>query len=611
MENGKNLINLNEYIKSKNLDTESFTDILLDNNWLGQKVENINNEVYLNCVDKNKTLKDLDKVVLLINDNYKANSKYYLNELEKNYPDTFNKFIRFVKEYEVEDVLEFYLLSFLLHHLLGEIKDYTDIEIEDLLDNSRTDLSKRFSEALCGFICWVQENYKTIYRNSYVLKERQEIDTDAYEENDYLQLMYKLFNEKYIEENDMYSQACDSKNYVDAWLFLSLHFICALRKTDLIRLPHPKLTLAPEETLEKIKSDEYEEKDARAIVYSIMYELEFSPLKPHKTERFNNVANIKFFIPESSEVFFGKLFAIAEAHFQINNCEGSLIRIINNYKQITRYMGDDIGELFINNNFSSRKANKSYMQMIERLTDEIYTDDEFNVKGYMLASLARSHKSSYGEFAKTTSIYLKDAKMNGYSPQFVARELFERGPLSFMVSLMLNMVTENKYSDLNFQDQTKLIKAINFTPLEVENSVDTVNKTLEIANKVVNDLYEKKEDILTILHRIGNGQALSKNECSLCLMTAMRKFCPYQDKNCISCEYEIGTKSTMILMSGELQRLLKEYKESNNQLEKNKNKYLAQKKVMPAIQEMLTCLKNQYGQDAVDGLEKMLEIQNG
>jgi hypothetical protein len=40
-------------------------------------------------------------------------------------------------------------------------------------------------------------------------------------------------------------------------------------------------------------------------------------------------------------------------------------------------------------------------------------DSPVKPKGYMLAALARSHKGSVGNLAKTTEIYLKDAQFSG------------------------------------------------------------------------------------------------------------------------------------------------------------------------------------------------------
>ena len=173
------------------------------------------------------------------------------------------------------------------------------------------------------------------------------------------------------------------------------------------------------------------------------------------------------------------MFAIAEAHFQLSG-EGSekpLIRMINRYEQINRYMGEEIGNLFLESDFRSKAANKSYMQMIYILTDDILgVNDEFRVKGYMLAALARSHKGSYGDFAKTTSIYLKDAKMSGYTPEFVAKELFERGVLSVIPSMLLKMVAGEEYQKLSVESQTEMIKELNMSPMEIENTVAVSTK---------------------------------------------------------------------------------------------------------------------------------------
>jgi len=244
------------------------------------------------------------------------------------------------------------------------------------------------------------------------------------------------------------------------------------------------------------------------------------------------------------------------------------------------------------------------------MTDDILeNDDEFNVKGYILAALARSHKGSYGEFAKTTSIYLKDAKMSGYTPEFVARELFERGVLSFIPSMLLKMVTGGEYNKLSVENQTKLIKALNMKPYEIENIVGLAQKSYKQSAEIAAEVYRRvsKDDILGILHRIGNGNAVSKqNEC-FCLMTAMNKLCPHNDRrSCPGCEFEISTKATMFLMVNEYQRLVSLYHNAPSEALKSKYKTLAKEVILPSIDEMLHCVGEQYGDDAVESLEKMI-----
>jgi hypothetical protein len=53
-------------------------------------------------------------------------------------------------------------------------------------------------------------------------------------------------------------------------------------------------------------------------------------------------------------------------------------------------------------------------------------------------------------------------------------------------------------------------------------------------------------------------------------MTAMKKICPYTDRSCcVGCQYEISTKSTMLLMVAEVKRLSALYKTSDYVIQKN------------------------------------------
>ena len=131
------------------------------------------------------------------------------------------------------------------------------------------------------------------------------------------------------------------------------------------------------------------------------------------------------------------------------------------------------------------------MQMIYILTDDILNaNDEFKVKGYMLAALARSHKGTYGEFAEHTSTYLNDAKMSGYTPEFVAKELFERGVLSVIPSMLLKMVAGDEYKKLSVKGQTKMIQALNMSPLEVESTLSAMHKNINHSTEIVISIYK-------------------------------------------------------------------------------------------------------------------------
>lgn len=57
----------------------------------------------------------------------------------------------------------------------------------------------------------------------------------------------------------------------------------------------------------------------------------------------------------------------------------------------------------------------------------------------MMAALARSHKGGIGTLPEITDVYLKDANFTGYSPEFILREMFERGIFGFIPAILLEM----------------------------------------------------------------------------------------------------------------------------------------------------------------------------
>ncbi|WP_270474558.1 hypothetical protein, partial [Holdemanella porci] len=76
----------------------------------------------------------------------------------------------------------------------------------------------------------------------------------------------------------------------DTWLFISLHFLCALRTTDLLRFPHPKLAYSPEEVLEKVKKGKFTDEDAKRTLLSINVYLNAVQLTPNKTKDYSGIS---------------------------------------------------------------------------------------------------------------------------------------------------------------------------------------------------------------------------------------------------------------------------------------------------------------------------------
>lgn len=589
---------------------EKVSGFLLDNEWFGVS---INLDDYTISEKDAEVLKSRIKDYLTTPPGIKSMEEIF----SKKFPSTSELFVQFAEEEKLSETNRFYLLDFLAYYLTKDLFLYSDAEVETLVEVATEVLTKSQGNILIQFIKWLLNKGVTRYRVSFEMTKRYTIESanGAYELDEYLELMYYLFNEDYIIKNDMLCKAANSKDYADTWLYLGLHFICALRSTDLERLGHPKLTREPLEVLEAVVDGTWSSSEARRTLLSITTRLTYLNLTPNKTKNASNVAQLKFHVPESCQVLIGTLLAICEAHFQLQipyNAENPLIRQIKTYEKITSYMGEEIGNLFLERNFSSRSANKSYLQSVSMLADDVLEEkSELNIKGYFLAALARSHKGDFNEFAQTTTTYLKDAQLGQLKPEMVAKELFERGVLSMIPSMLLTIVTRGKYKKLSPSQQTQMIKSLDLTPVEIEKTLELSIRADLRSQQALKTLVENNvepEQLLTICHRIGNGEAFSKQGESMCLLSALGKLCPYDDRqHCVGCQYELQTKSTLLLLIGEFNRLNKQYQKLKNELERGKVRAILEQQIKPCLTEMLEALSEQYGEAVLSDYEDIIK----
>lgn len=589
---------------------EKVSGFLLDNEWFGVS---INLDDYTISEKDAEVLKNHIKDYLTTPPGIKSMEGIF----SKKFPSTSELFVQFAEEEKLSETNRFYLLDFLAYYLTKDLFLYSDAEVETLVEVATEVLTKSQGNILIQFIKWLLNKGVTRYRVSFEMTKRYTIESanGAYELDEYLELMYYLFNENYIIKNDMLCKAANSKNYADTWLYLGLHFICALRSTDLERLGHPKLTREPLEVLEAVVDGTWSSSEARRTLLSITTRLTYLNLTPNKTKNASNVTQLKFHVPESCQILIGTLLAICEAHFQLQipyNAENPLIRQIKTYEKITSYMGEEIGNLFLERNFSSRSANKSYLQSVAMLADDVLEEkSELNIKGYFLAALARSHKGDFNEFAQTTTTYLKDAQLGQLKPEMVAKELFERGVLSMIPSMLLTIVTRGKYKELSPSQQTKMIKSLDLTPVEIEKTLELSVRADLRSQQALKTLVENNvepEQLLTICHRIGNGEAFSKQGESMCLLSALGKLCPYDDRqHCVGCQYELQTKSTLLLLIGEFNRLNKQYQKLKNELERGKVRAILEQQIKPCLTEMLEALSEQYGEAVLSDYEDIIK----
>lgn len=608
---------------------ETFVTFMIDNDWFNEKPKLYTYESGRTIIFEDGAL---DKFAerfnfYLLNKDLDVVKKVELlhSRLSAEFPKTSVTLCKYLTN-ESNWNVKLNIYDFLIAHLTKEVFYYSNDEIELLIASICNEITLSAGQRFVDFLFQTKRNHKVAYTNDFILESRNTESRvkEAYSFDTFQRLSYYLFNPDYICENDMIEAACDSIHTTNLWLYLATHMICALRDTDLEEFPHPRLFKQPDEIIEMIRTGQFSDKDAKSAAMSVSRQLNYLSKQPNKTSRYNGISDVKFIIPESALSLFGTLYALKEAQLQSNN-EGNtpLITPVRDYERISRYLGDDIGSLFLENDFSVRSSNKTYMQAIDFFADDILdakTGQTTHAKGYILAALARSHKGSYGEFARTTEMYLKDAKFSGYSPEFIAFQLFERGVLSFIPSMLLKIVTNGDFDNLAIQQQTELVKELGLTPFKVESLVSFCEKTIKTATKILNDIkltFHNNDDlrsfIMKILHNIANGRAVSKQDECLCLITAMEIKCKYpKSKQCIGCDYELSTKSTIFILMSEYNRIISLREKTEIQQLRNKYTLLLKDIIMPAISEIFTCIKENYGENATDEIEILMrEMQNG
>ena len=192
----------------------------VDNDWFGDKPAFKDGHVLL---DDTQVQLYTDPLRSFLSEN--RNISVLLEKLTAKLPITAKHLQDFSKDISLPETALYFLLDFILFRSEKELFLHDDNEIVTLLSFATVDMTKAHGDLLTFFLAWLLKKKKTRFKRNYVMEKRytMELQSQAYSFDEYLELMYYLFNEDYIESNEMYSQAAASKNFTDTWLFLSLH----------------------------------------------------------------------------------------------------------------------------------------------------------------------------------------------------------------------------------------------------------------------------------------------------------------------------------------------------------------------------------------------------
>lgn len=509
------------------------------------------------------------------------------------YPRTGVLFADFLEYSEADSNAAWKLADYLCFALRRELNAMDEQELHQLAAEMDRELPLNSARLFSGLLLFAKERGQLQAGWVYQFNSRAETGVvEAYDTLDFLKMAYIIFNEDAWEQERLLEKALQSGKHANLWLFVALHFICGWRGTDLVRLPMPKLPCDGKRIREQLATGSFE---PESLITELEFRLRFVPLEPQKTQAYENVPELKLFVPESLRKPIGIILAVAASHNESVAPSGCFLQRAGESKsQIISFFGQDFAAACGGRGFHSRRANKAYLQGIEMMA----SDSAGKPKGYMLAALARSHKGGFGTLPNTTEIYLRDAKFSGYRPEFIAREMFERGVFSFIPSLMMEMYAQDDYTALPIPVQTKVLAEIGIEASGLESMTKTVESALAKAHHAIAEILKRPEDIrgsiADILQNIASSNAPGKQDGCLCLMTASGFPCVDADRSsCIGCGYEIYTKTILYRLSKEYSRLLARRNESGP-AEALRCTKLLKESVMPAITEILLTIKRHY-----------------
>ncbi|MCM3671626.1 hypothetical protein M3181_21965 [Mesobacillus maritimus] len=557
---------------------------------------------------------------------------YIKKNFKNTVPITIKEFHNFaIRRFKSRINLSFPVIKFIYDHLLQlpkELTEHTDGEIQSLI-NELND-KQNSNEATLEFIIFlndIQKKHKTNFTGKYTRKykdPKNKQEVMPYSKEQFFRFGILLLNDTHDWYKDYLNKALEKRVYANTWLFCLLHYVCAWRASDLLQkipfpsLPQNKKTREPmsaDEFFITVKEGLFTEQMALEIVSDIKMKIEFLNVKPSKTSK-SNPPNLVWEIPESVIFRLGMLLGLCEAHRQKRSSANSLI--VNKARTVETqavFFGEDFIDIFKGNAFINSRGNKTFEILMAKKADE-----EQLGSGYIIASVARSHKFTPGRLSNTTSIYLDYfGELTG--SEVLLRELFERGVCSFVPYLLLKTLQgEEQVQQLAPNEQTAAINTLipySDSPYDIEMLVKTYNDVMIRAKREVEKVIEHytenektdKDGIYKFLDRIACGTSAAKQKNMNCISVAKGLGCLYPSrKDCIGCGQEIYLKTSLHVLGKKIRKLIERTENSKTINEKVKSQLISQKVLKPILNDIVITLVTNY---SVKDMSEYQEILMG
>ena len=586
-------------------DTIPGRDALLEfmdvNEWFGLKPVFRDHEVYIESIDA------FSKRLELWLKAYKKPGAEKIDLMLEAYhgtlPETCDRIAAFMEDGGIKKAKRAYKMTdFILSMAVKDLILYTQEEMDELISEGNREMGLVVMRLFNDFMKFEYKGVK-LSSWSYKFESHQVVkqSREAYSLNEYAAIAFAVFDKRFWEDQGLVTKACGRRRYADLWLYTAMLFMGAVRKSDFRRLPVPTLPYEGEETRRRVLEGTYTLEEARLVTEEFIFRMKTVPIKPHKSRKHPGVSVIKIQIPESLKEPLGVIMSVSLSFRE----EGDpFVGTESDPVDVKAFFGEEFART-VTTKIHSRRANKSYLQGIAAEGD----DEIGRPKGYMLASLARSHKCSLGGISEVTDIYLQDAAFTGYTPEFILMEMFERGIFGFIPALMLEMYVGKRFIRIGAPAQTKLIKAMGLSALQIEEITEMVTGSYYKAGEIVEAVMKGKDrkEIGTVMQRIAAGAAPAKSDKSLCLMTAAGYGCAESSRSgCMGCRYEIYTKSSVQALTTEYVSLVGRLKHARG-AERERIRKLLKDGVIPCISEVISSIEMMYPDADMDAILEVAE----
>lgn len=591
----------NSLYRGRVMDRDELLAFMDENEWFGSFYEQVDDEFMLVMTPEIENAVSVWLKAYRRSDDEKK--EILLAMLESRFPQTGYRFRCFaVSQDSWAAHSEWKVLDFMAAVLEKELQEYSEEEIKVLAASAYEMLKMKELSLFQAFLSY-GGNGKPYTDWNYRFKSHQIIkpDNTAYSVENFALMAYIVLNPDSWKENRLTEKALGNRRYADLWMFSALHFICALRTTDIMRLPVPELPYDPEKVRKKIREGSFSDADAYGIAFELQYRCRMRGSRPHKTLKKGISPEIKLFIPESLHVPLGFIMAVS---LSFRTKEDAFVSTDFTLQDIMRFFGEDFARASGYRKFKSRRANKSYLQGIEAAADHIAG----NPKGYMLASLARSHKGGIGKLSEITDVYLRDAKFTGEDPAFVLKEMFERGIFGFIPCMLLEMYQGKSYQSLSVKEQTAMIQTMGLESWQIESVASALTASCRHAGDIVKSTLREAggECCLEMtLQNLASGWAVSKSSECMCLRRAAGLECLSQGQaSCLGCGYEIYTKTALHMLVKEYVRMNRLIRESGDN---TRVKEILKKFIIPSILQIFQSISVLYPKADMEILQKIVE----